>query len=131
MSQQSANGPRIAVIGGGSQFAIGLSESLVDYGRDLLVGAHVVLLDIRPDNLRIVEDYVIYPRLIGRDIHLHPLVVILAVLVPMVPLAVFILMPFFEQISRALPQYTLETAPRPDVVSVGAEITELMREITA
>jgi predicted PurR-regulated permease PerM len=30
--------------------------------------------------LRVVEDYVIYPRLIGRDIHLHPLVVILAVL---------------------------------------------------
>ena len=30
--------------------------------------------------LRMVEDYVIYPRLIGRDIHLHPLVVILAVL---------------------------------------------------
>jgi predicted PurR-regulated permease PerM len=31
--------------------------------------------------LRVVEDYVIYPRLIGRHIHLHPLVVILAVLV--------------------------------------------------
>jgi predicted PurR-regulated permease PerM len=30
--------------------------------------------------LRVVEDYVIYPRLIGRDIHLHPLVIILAVL---------------------------------------------------
>jgi predicted PurR-regulated permease PerM len=30
--------------------------------------------------LRVVEDYVIYPRLIGRGIHLHPLVVILAVL---------------------------------------------------
>ena len=30
--------------------------------------------------LRVVQDYVIYPRLIGRDIHLHPLVVILAVL---------------------------------------------------
>jgi len=30
--------------------------------------------------LRVLEDYVIYPRLIGRDIHLHPLVVILAVL---------------------------------------------------
>jgi predicted PurR-regulated permease PerM len=30
--------------------------------------------------LRVVEDYVIYPRLIGRDIQLHPLVVILAVL---------------------------------------------------
>jgi len=30
--------------------------------------------------LRMVEDYVIYPRLIGRDIHLHPLAVILAVL---------------------------------------------------
>jgi predicted PurR-regulated permease PerM len=31
--------------------------------------------------LRVVEDYVVYPRLIGRHIHLHPLVVILAVLV--------------------------------------------------
>jgi predicted PurR-regulated permease PerM len=30
--------------------------------------------------LRVVEDYVIYPRLIGRNIELHPLVVILAVL---------------------------------------------------
>ncbi len=30
--------------------------------------------------VRLVEDYVIYPRLIGRDIHMHPLVVILAVL---------------------------------------------------
>jgi predicted PurR-regulated permease PerM len=30
--------------------------------------------------VRVVEDYVIYPRLIGRGIHLHPLAVILAVL---------------------------------------------------
>jgi predicted PurR-regulated permease PerM len=30
--------------------------------------------------LRVVQDYVIYPRLIGRGIHLHPFVVILAVL---------------------------------------------------
>lgn len=30
--------------------------------------------------LRMAEDHVIYPRLIGRNIHLHPLVVILAVL---------------------------------------------------
>jgi predicted PurR-regulated permease PerM len=30
--------------------------------------------------LRIVEDYVIYPRLIGQGIHLHPLAVILAIL---------------------------------------------------
>jgi predicted PurR-regulated permease PerM len=30
--------------------------------------------------LRVVEDYVIYPRLIGRNIHLHPLAVIIAVL---------------------------------------------------
>jgi predicted PurR-regulated permease PerM len=30
--------------------------------------------------VRVVEDYVIYPRLIGHDIHLHPLAVILAVL---------------------------------------------------
>jgi predicted PurR-regulated permease PerM len=31
--------------------------------------------------VRVVEDYVIFPRLIGRDLQLHPLVVILAVLV--------------------------------------------------
>ena len=30
--------------------------------------------------VRVLEDYVIFPRLIGRGIHLHPLVVILAVL---------------------------------------------------
>jgi predicted PurR-regulated permease PerM len=30
--------------------------------------------------LRVLEDYVIYPRLIGSNIHLHPLAVILAVL---------------------------------------------------
>ncbi len=30
--------------------------------------------------LRVTEDYVIYPRLLGRSIHLHPLAVILAVL---------------------------------------------------
>ena len=30
--------------------------------------------------LRVVEDYVIYPRLIGQGIHLHPLAVILAIL---------------------------------------------------
>ncbi len=30
--------------------------------------------------LRLVEDYVVYPRIIGRGIHLHPLAVILAIL---------------------------------------------------
>jgi hypothetical protein len=30
--------------------------------------------------LRIVEDYVVYPRLIGQGIHLHPLAVIIAIL---------------------------------------------------
>ena len=30
--------------------------------------------------LRIVQDYVIYPRIIGQGIHLHPLAVILAIL---------------------------------------------------
>ena len=39
-------------------------------------GATLVFLVI----LRIVEDYVIYPRIIGRGIHLHPLAIILAIL---------------------------------------------------
>ena len=30
--------------------------------------------------LRVVQDYVVFPRLVGRGIHLHPLVVILAIL---------------------------------------------------
>ena len=30
--------------------------------------------------LRVVEDYVVYPRLVGRGLRLHPLAVILAVL---------------------------------------------------
>ena len=30
--------------------------------------------------LRVVEDYVVYPRLIGRGLHLHPLAVVVAVL---------------------------------------------------
>ncbi len=49
--------PRIVVIGGGSQFSIGLCESLVDYGRDLLAGAEIVLLDPRPDHLGVVRDF--------------------------------------------------------------------------
>jgi predicted PurR-regulated permease PerM len=40
--------------------------------------AFVVLLFLGV--LRIVQDYVIYPRLIGHGIHLHPLAVILAIL---------------------------------------------------
>jgi 6-phospho-beta-glucosidase len=49
--------PRITVVGGGSQFAIGLVESLIDYARDMLEGATVVLLDIREDHLDIVHGY--------------------------------------------------------------------------
>jgi predicted PurR-regulated permease PerM len=30
--------------------------------------------------LRVVQDYVVYPRIVGRGIHLHPLAVILAIL---------------------------------------------------
>jgi 6-phospho-beta-glucosidase len=48
---------RIAVVGGGSQFAIGLSESLVDYARDHLAGATVTLLDVREDRLETVRSF--------------------------------------------------------------------------
>src|SRR5439155_4153493 len=40
--------------------------------------AFVVLLFLGV--LRVVQDYVIYPRIIGQGIHLHPLAVILAIL---------------------------------------------------
>jgi 6-phospho-beta-glucosidase len=48
---------RIAVVGGGSQFAIGLCESLVDYGQDLLANTTVVLLDVRGDHLQTVQRF--------------------------------------------------------------------------
>lgn len=48
---------RIVVVGGGSQFCVGLSESLIDYAQDMLAGAMVVLLDINEEHLNIVHDY--------------------------------------------------------------------------
>lgn len=48
---------RIAVVGGGSHFCVGLSESLVDYARDMLPGTTVVLLDIHEEHLDIVHQY--------------------------------------------------------------------------
>jgi 6-phospho-beta-glucosidase len=48
---------RVVVVGGGSQFSIGLCESLVDYGRDALAGTEVVLLDIEPDHLAAVHHF--------------------------------------------------------------------------
>lgn len=53
----SPDAPRIAVVGGGSQFAIGLSESLVDYARDHLEGATVSLLDIHEGRLEEVRNF--------------------------------------------------------------------------
>jgi len=48
---------RIVVVGGGSQFSVGLSESLIDYARDMLAGTTVVLLDIHEEHLDIVHQY--------------------------------------------------------------------------
>jgi 6-phospho-beta-glucosidase len=48
---------RLVVVGGGSQFSIGLCESLVDYGRDALAGTEVVLLDVDPDHLGMVHRF--------------------------------------------------------------------------
>jgi 6-phospho-beta-glucosidase len=48
---------KIVIIGGGSQFSVGLTESLIDYARDRLPGTQVTLLDIREDHLCIVADY--------------------------------------------------------------------------
>jgi 6-phospho-beta-glucosidase len=51
------NSRRIAVVGGGSQFSVGLSESLIDYARDMLADTTVVLLDIHEEHLDIVHRY--------------------------------------------------------------------------
>src|SRR3990172_2478679 len=51
------NTRRIVVVGGGSQFSVGLSESLIDYARDLLAGSTVVLLDVHAEHLDVVHQY--------------------------------------------------------------------------
>ncbi len=51
------SGRRIVVVGGGSQFSLGLAESLIDYARDMLGGTTVVLLDPREEHLKIVHEY--------------------------------------------------------------------------
>ena len=48
---------KIVVVGGGSQFSVGLSESLIDYARDRLGGTEVVLLDIQDKHLATVQNY--------------------------------------------------------------------------
>jgi 6-phospho-beta-glucosidase len=48
---------KIVVVGGGSQFSVGLMESFIDYARDRLSDTSVTLLDIREDHLCIVTDY--------------------------------------------------------------------------
>lgn len=48
---------KIVVAGGVSQSAIGLSDSLVEYGRDELAGTTVILTDIREDHLAIVHKF--------------------------------------------------------------------------
>lgn len=49
--------PRIVVVGGGSQFSVGLCESFVDYARDELAASDVVLLDIKPEHLSVVHGF--------------------------------------------------------------------------
>ncbi len=63
------SGARIVVVGGGSQYAVGLCESLVDYASDLLAGSTVVLLDIRDDHVAVVQRFAArLAREVGADI---------------------------------------------------------------
>jgi 6-phospho-beta-glucosidase len=48
---------KLVVVGGGSQFAVELTESLVDYARDRLAGTEVVLLDIHERHLQTVTRF--------------------------------------------------------------------------
>jgi len=58
------------IVGGGSQYASGLVESLVDYARDMLRGSTVVLYDIKPENQRLVAKYAdLLVKSAGVDIH--------------------------------------------------------------
>jgi predicted PurR-regulated permease PerM len=56
--------------------AIIAAAAAVLHGSSFLVFLVLLFLGV----LRIVQDYVVYPRLIGQGIHLHPLAVIIAIL---------------------------------------------------
>ncbi|MEP6568930.1 MAG: AI-2E family transporter [Acidobacteriota bacterium] len=56
--------------------AIVAAAAAVLHGGSFLAFMALVFLGV----LRIVEDYIVYPRLIGQGIHLHPLAVIIAIL---------------------------------------------------
>jgi len=67
------SGPRIVVIGGGSFYSINLCESFVDYARDHLKGATVVLLDVKDGDLQVVDSFA--QRLaqeVGADVTFEP-----------------------------------------------------------
>ena len=48
---------RIVIIGGGGRYALHLTEGIIDVARDQLAGAHVVLLDVFPDNLPFMTEF--------------------------------------------------------------------------
>jgi predicted PurR-regulated permease PerM len=82
-----------ALLGLPSAFALGVLAGVMEFlpvvgpltaalvAASLVTGPRLVVLLAFLLALRLVQDYVIYPRLIGRRLHLHPLAVIAAVLV--------------------------------------------------
>jgi predicted PurR-regulated permease PerM len=75
-----------------SAFALGVLAGVLEFlpvvgplttalvAASLVTGPRLLILLAFLLGLRLVQDYVIYPRLIGRRLHLHPLAVIVAVL---------------------------------------------------
>jgi len=51
------SGKRIVVVGGGSHFSAVLAEGFIEFSRDILPGAKVVLLDIHEENLEQAHGY--------------------------------------------------------------------------
>jgi predicted PurR-regulated permease PerM len=74
----------LAIIGGLSEFIPLVGPFVFAIVSAVIAALHTPMLAlwvlIFLGVLRVVEDYVIYPRLVGRNIHLHPMAVILGVL---------------------------------------------------
>ncbi|HKO98401.1 MAG TPA: AI-2E family transporter [Pyrinomonadaceae bacterium] len=91
--------------------------------------------------LRIIQDYVVYPRLIGQGIHLHPLAVIIAILsgaelagvagiflaIPVVAILTVLYRHWLEHRGSEGLADLLEPAPSPAVEDLAAETATTVR----
>ncbi len=109
----------LAVVAGMAEFVPLVGPLIVALVAALIAGLHQPILALWVllflGVVRLAEDYAVYPRLVGRTIHLHPLAIILAVLAGAELagiIGVFLSVPTLAVASAAYRQYQASTGSR-------------------